>query len=75
MVFIPFTAKYKRSVVLQLCPFWSLKYVLSLRRQLWGVRIRGSGEEDNFGLNENYEKGQCNMAESSGHTEHQLLAF
>ena len=49
--------------------------MLSLRRQLWDVRIRGSGEENNFGLNENYEKGQGNMVESSGHTEHQLLAF
>ena len=39
------------------------------------MRIRGSGEEDKFGLNENYEKGQCNTAESSGRTEHQLLAF
>lgn len=47
--------------------------MLSLRRQLWALRIRGSGEEYKFGFNKNYKKEQCNVAESSGHTEHRLL--
>lgn len=49
--------------------------MLSLNWQLLALRVRGSREECKIGLIENYEKEQCHMAESAGHTEHRVLAF